>query len=645
MVSSDGDKVSEEEKDRLLPAATGLGLPAVGDITIFTTDQQTFLSSNKTSKKRQKKQRSSHFSSSLPKLSSCSDPPPVVKRIQHRKHAPPQKDEESVEFPHDEDSTLIREGRKRIRVCCRNFFSRLSLLLRSVRSSMNASTNNNTTSPFRARMEYLKTKFRHIDLSKIILLGLFICAFLLMQFGTSSSASSVYYSEISTNNNMYATKNKKVTSTSKGYQARSQVPISIEYANFVDLSEFADAVSVLRLHRQQVMQQQHNDSHRRLDIDEKSKGENDDEVKQMNNAIDASWEKTIKDNPDMVQSTQQESVKVKHVPFLWHIPRTGGTSLTSIFANCLTLVQASSSLSSPPIFARGEDEALASRFRDPTLYVVRTKGQSFVNVDLDSVEGVQRAVQGGLISKELADVVVVPDVRLGSLLFGNGQDHIHNNNINNEEETAAGVEYKGVLFAMFRHPIERTLSFFYHKQQDKESVHYDPSMEIYSLVDWVNSPSYMTNFMTRTLVGKVDNAIPLTEADLDVAKEILRRKCVVGLLDEKTESMKRFAKLFGWDADVHHHSLSLLQGEAAASRAKAERWKNQIVNDEECQDRLLHYNWLNKHRHPALHEGSIGYKVVESKNKLDLELYYYTRQLFDEQYTQLGFDEDLDVSI
>ena len=48
---------------------------------------------------------------------------------------------------------------------------------------------------------------------------------------------------------------------------------------------------------------------------------------------------------------------------------------------------------------------------------------------------------------------------------------------------------------------------------------------------------------------------------------------------------------------------------------------------------------MNKHRHPALHEGSIGYKVVESKNKLDLELYYYTRQLFDEQYTQLGFDE------
>jgi hypothetical protein len=243
-------------------------------------------------------------------------------------------------------------------------------------------------------------------------------------------------------------------------------------------------------------------------------------------------------------------------------------------------------------------------------------------------------VKGGLISKDLSDVVIVPDVRLGSLLFGNGQDHIHNN------EASTGTEYKGILFAIFRDPIERTVSFFYHKQQEKESVHYDPSMEIYSIVDWVNSPSYITNFMTRTLVGKVDNSIPLTEFDLDVAKEILRRKCVVGLLDEKADSMKRFERLFGWNADVYHDSLSLLHGEAAASRAKAERWKNQIVNDEECQDRLLHYNWLNKHRHPALHEGSVGYKVVQSKNTLDLELYSYARQLFEEQYTQLGFNED-----
>jgi len=632
-------KDSVEEKARLLPSANNdLGL---GDITIFTTNE---INKKSSSTQQKKPPRPSKFSSSFPTtLSSsaaCADPPPIVKRIQHRKHAPPQKDEESLQFPEDENSTLIREGRKRIRVFCKNLCSRLFLLMRqtciSINECMSGCANESNNNALRTRLENFISKCRKIDLSKILLLGLFVLAFLLMQFGISSVTPSIYYSETAATTASYGgTKNKKVVSTKKGYQARSQVPISIEYANFVELSEFADAVSLLRLHRQQVMQQQQQYNHRRLGVpDGKDKSEDDDEVNQMNNAIDASWEKAIQDNPE-IHGSRSSSTKINHVPFFWHIPRSGGTSLSTIFSNCLSLVQASSSFSSPPIYARGEDEALASRFRDPTLYVVRTKGHSYVNVDLDSVEGVQRAVQGGLISKELADVVLVPDVRLGSLLFGIGQNHIHGDN-----EEISGTEYKGVMFAMFRHPIDRTLSFFYHKQKDKESVHYDPSMEIYSLVDWVNSPSYITNFMTRTLVGKVDNQIPLTAVDLDVAKEILRRKCVVGLLDEKAESMKRFARLFGWDADVHHDSLSLLQGEAAASRAQAERWKDQIVNDEECQDRLLHYSWLNKHKHPILNEGSVGYKVVKSKNSFDLELYYYARQLFEEQYIQLGFDED-----
>ena len=626
-----------EEKARLLPTAIN-NIGGLGDITIFTTDD---IRKQKSSQQK-RPPRPSKFSSSFPHLSSsCADPPPIVKRIQHRKHAPPPKDAESLEFPDDENSTLIREGRKRIRVCCKSLCARLFLLLRAIRISLNeciSGCQNSNNSALRARLENFMSKCRRIDVSKIILLGLLVSAFLLMQFGTSSATSSVFYSETTAVTNRYSgIKNKKIVSTNKkGYQARSQVPISIEYANFVELSEFADAVSLLRLHQQQVMQQQQHYNHRRLDVaDEKHKNKDDEEVNQMNNAIDASWEKAIHDNPEIQSSQQSSAIKIKHVPFFWHIPRSGGTSLATIFSNCLSLIQASSSFSSPPIHARGEDEALASRFRDPTLYVIRTKGHSYVNVDLDSVEGVHRAVQGGLVSKELADVILVPDVRFASLLLGNGQDHIHSN-----EETIAETEYKGVLFAMFRHPIDQTLSFFYHKQQDKESIHYDPSMEIYSLVDWVNSPGYITNFMTRTLVGKVDNQILLSAADLDIAKEVLRRKCVVGLLDEKADSMKRFERLFGWDSDVHRDSLSLLQGEAAASRAQAERWKNQIVNDEECQDRLLHYNWLNKHRHPTLREGTIGYKVVKSKNSFDLELYYYARQLFEEQYTQLGFDED-----
>ena len=91
-----------------------------------------------------------------------------------------------------------------------------------------------------------------------------------------------------------------------------------------------------------------------------------------------------------------------------------------------------------------------------------------MNVDLDSYEGVQRAVKGELIEKELADVVVVPDVRLGGLLYGS------DNSGQRQQVNDGKKEYKGVLFAMFRHPIDRAVSLFYHKQNVKDSIHYDP---------------------------------------------------------------------------------------------------------------------------------------------------------------------------
>jgi len=92
--------VRAEEKARLLPIPSNdLGLGGVGNITIFSTQQI-----KKESSATTKQKKPSQFLSSFPKVSASAwaDPPPIVKRIQHRKHAPPQKDEESLEFPDDE---------------------------------------------------------------------------------------------------------------------------------------------------------------------------------------------------------------------------------------------------------------------------------------------------------------------------------------------------------------------------------------------------------------------------------------------------------------------------------------------------------------------------------------------------------------
>ena len=151
--------------------------------------------------------------------------------------------------------------------------------------------------------------------------------------------------------------------------------------------------------------------------------------------------------------------------------------------------------------------------------------------------------------------------------------------------------------------------------------------------------------MVRALVGKIGNSmVPLVPGDLDVAKEILRRKCIIGLLEEKGESMKRFDKFFGWRADVSRDSLLIFEDEKTAHAVHAARWSKN-VKDEECSDKLLHWNWMNKNKHPMLEEGTVVYNLLESKNRYDIELYMYARQLFEEQYIQLGFDDDaIDVS-
>ncbi|KAL3784939.1 hypothetical protein ACHAW5_003619 [Stephanodiscus triporus] len=492
-----------------------------------------------------------------------------------------------------------------------------------------------------------------------------------------------------------------------GHQARSQVPVPMEYSNYVELAEFADVVAALRAHRHNMQNhhamhqrgQQHeyptrsqhglegerrddanlgnsaglhqekqndNDGSSIQDVDENhviekaaekvnigDRGEEDnEELNEMDNAIEKSWKDAVeRTNPEMKSQLQQQPGLLKvRVPFYWHVPRAGGATLSTLIGECHSLVQATSSLTSPPVFARKRDGdgALESRFRDPTLYVVRAGGQLFVNVDLDDVDGVARASSGKLIEGGSADVVAVSDVRLGSLLldFQNRDGVGHRNQPRpqpqpqpqpqRQRQRQPPQQTQGVMFALFRHPIDRTVSLFYCKKHDKYSIHYDPSLETLSLEDWVVSPSFVPDYMVRTLVGKIWPSAPLLQVDLDVAKEILRRKCVVGLLGEKGESMKRFERFFGWDVDVSRDHNDVVEQRAAP---EASRWKN--VKDEECRDRLLYWGWINKNKHPTVEEGSTVYRLLESKNRYDIELYMYARQLFYEQYMQLGFDEDM----
>jgi hypothetical protein len=497
-----------------------------------------------------------------------------------------------------------------------------------------------------SQIEKITTYFHKIDTTKFLLGFLMTIAIILMQYeaqqerNESTTPSSFETTTLKSNNGV---RSFNSAFDDLGHQAQSQVPIPMEYSHFVELSEFADVVEALRtMHREKHLQQQNHYTNRRLQENAESDtnlGQDDDEEAQLYDAMDAAWDQTMQQaDPSHIQQVQSYGPAVKHVPFFWHIPRSGGTSFSTLFGTCLGLVQAASSYSAPAIYTRWEDKELANRFKDPTLYVVSMKKQRFVNVDLNDLQGVMRAVKGNLISSELADLVMVQDVSMGSFLLEEGRT------ANVAQSGENKPEFKGVLFAMFRHPVERAISSFYSKQQVRD-VNYDPSLAIYSLTDWANSPQYINDYMVRSLVGKLNERSPqnqpaLSRTDLDVAKEILRRKCLVGLLDEKTESLKRFEKFFGWNAEARHNSMVMLDGEETAERAQAEIFRKEIVKDEECKDKLLHYNWEKKHTHPSPEEGDMPYKLLESKNRYDIELYIYARQLYDDQYSQLGFDDD-----
>lgn len=114
----------------------------------------------------------------------------------------------------------------------------------------------------------------------------------------------------------------------------------------------------------------------------------------------------------------------------------------------------------------------------------------------------------------------------------------------------------------------------------------------------------MTRFLSNELEGD------LTLEHLDISKEVLRKKCIVGLFDEKSESFLRLERFFGW--------------------------KFPAQKNRECLDRLLNWGWSNKNSHPLIEEESMAWELLYKHNELDMQLYQYAQLLFEEQRDLFG---------
>jgi len=325
----------------------------------------------------------------------------------------------------------------------------------------------------------------------------------------------------------------------------------------------------------------------------------------------------------------------KELPIFWHVLKSGGTTMKLMYAQCYHLVeacetgelidadpnqqqtaqqqqqqqqqpepsatavgQAPPDQPSPWDWMQQHQQAqlmnlntgqqrrlqTAGQDDDQQLRIVTSEdGRKYVNVDITTPEGILRASQRGFASSSLADVAFTP------LLTESAEFLLRENS--------------GRMFAVFRHPVERVVSIFHYLQTATWEPTYNPEYATWTIDDYVGSPYCESNWMVRSLTGKMTG--PLSGDDLGIAKEALRRKCLVGLMEGMDESVLRFHSFFGF-------------GDEAALGCAREHFSRKGSG-------------ANSNGHPALDQASDTWAELARKNGLDILLYEYAQQLFKEQ--------------
>ncbi|KAL3785518.1 hypothetical protein ACHAW5_005272 [Stephanodiscus triporus] len=290
--------------------------------------------------------------------------------------------------------------------------------------------------------------------------------------------------------------------------------------------------------------------------------------------------------------TMEENVRRVDVPLFWGLPYAGGSIVEGAVGSCLGLVQASDGRGLEDDDEGGSAGAADTR-DDLRLSTVMIMGKKYLNVDLSTPGGIARASVLRLGSSGMADVVHSPLLHEASGLF-----------------SAAN---RGRLFVVVRHPAEREFARFRYLRRWDHGKLMEGDDEGMSYAEFAESDYVADNWMTRTLVGKGEDAV-LTAQDMQTAKEILRRKAVVGLYSDVLGAIRHYARYFGWDhamngGKLNERTLACFESAILEGMAK-ETYGTADLVDVDAQ------------------EGSDPWRKIMEKNKFDWELYVYSQHLY-----------------
>ncbi len=166
---------------------------------------------------------------------------------------------------------------------------------------------------------------------------------------------------------------------------------------------------------------------------------------------------------------------------------------------------------------------------------------------------------------------------------------------------------RGRVFMFFSHPVRRIVHSYYKKTFDPESEDYDATIAEISLIEYAQSDLITDNLITRFLIDDF-NSPNITSTDIEVAKDIIRRKVVVGIMEWLESSITRVEKYFGWfDMTVKNPKTSI------------------------CHYRQIYKVAAHLLLHATPEWNSYVTQIVAERNSADMELYEYARDVFLQQ--------------
>lgn len=315
------------------------------------------------------------------------------------------------------------------------------------------------------------------------------------------------------------------------------------------------------------------------------------------------------------------------VPLIWHVPKSGGTSLKA-FVSCLNVTIAAEG-GRYRFTGTGSGSARTTANRRRSLEVLSRPGGGgpFVNVDVSSREGIREAHRLGFVEEFVRrqagetrddDLVVVTSFvhSAARWLFPEGDESgaesdgaIEPGRRRADEPSRSRGPIKGLLLTVLRHPIDRATSLFHYlKYAAHESTYHPEWQNLSSISEWEDAED---NWMVRFLsgvgeLGGHDASRPLTNDDLHRAKAILSNYTVIGLTERMGESLDRFGAYLGWDRRLQEGG----------------RWR-------ECRAKFGNSRHNSaSHPYEPIRSNTTEWHHLMERNRLDLELYRHAVNLF-----------------